>query len=323
MSILVVVGVFLAVLALVAASVFGVQRLLEDTSPDPGSAITDTGIDWDAPVNAPQLLKEDALSTISFWDRILARVDGIHIMKVHLAEADLRWSVGRLTAMMMLAGAATFAILWQMSWLSGLMVLLMAAAAAAAPYMAVRRRRRKRMAMLEEQFPEALDSLARAIRAGNPLSAALESLVGEIPGPLAGEFRKTLDERNLGTDWDAALEHLAERIPVAEISMFAAAVQLQSRTGGRLHEVLAKLAESMRDSAALKGEIRAIASHGRLTGLILTLLPLGIALMMSYVNPTHMLILWQLELGRDLIAAALASLVLAHVVIRKLMEIRI
>jgi tight adherence protein B len=319
----VVAGVFLGIFALVAGAMLGMRKVLEDVGPEAVPGLSENAIDWDEPVHAPQLLREETLSTISFWDRILARIDGIHIMRVHLAEADLRWSVGRLTAMMLLAGAATFAILWQMSWVAPLWALLAAVGAAGSPYLVVRRRRRKRLEKLEVQFPDALDSMARALRAGNPLVSAMETLAREIPSPLSGEFRKVLDERSLGTNWDVALGRLAERIPVAEVSMFVAAVQLQSRTGGRLHEVIAKLAESMRESAALKGEVRAIAAHGRLTGIILTLLPVAIAALMAYVNPGHMLILWRNELGRNLVAASLVSLVLAHLVIRKLLEIRI
>ncbi len=330
MTLLVIGAVFLATFALAAVAVIGGRKMMEQSAePLERQAGTDplaeegAVIDWDAPVNAPTLLREDSLSTISFWDRILAKVDGVHILRIQLAEAGLRWSVGRLTSLMLLSAAATFAILWKMSWLPGLAAAGIATLAGFAPYTVVHRRRKQRLFLLEDQFPDALDTLARALRAGNPLSAGMELLTREVPQPLAGEFRKTLDERNLGVNWERALEHLAERIPVTEVSVFVAAVQIQSRTGGKLHEVLTKLAENMRESAALKGEIRAIASHGQLTGTILTLLPVGIAAMMAIVNPAHILVLWTNEVGRMMVAAAIACLVLAHFVIRKLMEIEV
>ena len=307
------------------AAVLGSEPGRGDSIGDANSASSeeDFAFDWLTPVRAPGLLNADSLSTISLVDRLLARFDGIEFMKQHLAQSGMTWTVGRLTSMMMLAGSAMFAILWKMSWAATPVVLAVSVAAAAAPYLMVLRRRARRLAKLEEQFPEALDSLARSVRAGNALAAALELLAREAPQPLAGELRRTVNQRTLGGNWDQALEGLAGRVPVAEVSVFVGALQLQSRAGGKLHEVLAKLAETMRESAALKSEVRSIAAHGKLTGGILTILPLVIAGIMSYVNPQQMLVLWNDPVGHKLIWAAVGCLLLAHVVIRKLVDIRI
>lgn len=324
---------FLVVVAVIAAGRHLTAPATVDPAPKPTdldeeapmlvASTGDVNFDWLRPVHAPGLLDEESLSTISIWDRLLARFDGIEIMKQHLAQSGMRWTVGRLTSMMMLSGAATFAILWKMSWAGPTLVLGFSLAAAAGPYLMVLRRRAKRLAKIEEQFPEALDSLARSVRAGNALSAALELLARESPQPLAAELRRTANQRTLGGNWDQALEGLARRVPIAEVSVFVGALQLQSRAGGKLHEVLAKLSETMRESAALKSEVRAIAAHGKLTGGILTVLPVVIACMMSYVNPQQMLMLWNDPLGHKLIWAAVGCLVLAHVVIRKLVDIRL
>ncbi len=301
------------------------QPVLMDES-TPGTAAApdlDLEFDWLTPVKAPGLLNAESLSTISMWDRLLARFDGIEIMKQQLAQAGMQWSVGRLTAMMMLAGAATFAILWKMSWAATPVVIGLTLVSVAGPYLMVLRRRSKRLAGIEDQFPEALDSLARSVRAGNALAAALELLARESPQPLAGELRRTVNQRTLGGNWDQALEGLAQRVPTAEVSVFVGALQLQSRAGGKLHEVLSKLAETMRESASLRSEVRSIAAHGKLTGGILTILPVVIACIMSFVNPQQMLVLWNDPLGHKLIWAAVGCLALAHVVIRKLVDIRI
>ncbi len=295
----------------------------EEATAIPASSSSLIDFDWLTPVNVPGLLNAESLSAISVWDRLLARFDGIEIMKLHLAQSDVHWTVWRLTSMMMLSGGATLAILVKMSWAATPLALAASMAAAAGPYLMVLRRRKKRLAKLEEQFPEILDSLARSVRAGNALAPALELLAREAPQPLAGELRRTVNQRTLGGNWDQALEGLAQRVPVAEVSVFVGALQLQSRAGGKLHEVLAKLAETMRESAALKSEIRSIAAHGKLTGAILTILPVAIAVMMSYVNPPQMLILWNDPLGRTLIWVAIGCLVLAHFVIRNLVDIRI
>ncbi len=269
------------------------------------------------------LLRDEALSTITLWDGLLQRFDFVEIMKRRVAEAGMGWSVGRLTMFMLVAGTATLVALRMLPIVPRWMVLVLSCAAAAAPYLVVLRRRARRLRKLEQQLPDALDTLSRALRAGHPVQAALEILAREASAPLAYEFRKLADERALGLPLEEALDNLAERVPVSEISEFAAAVQMQSRTGGKLHDVLARLSENMRESEALKMEIESIAAHGKMTGGILTLMPIAIAVILAYTNPNQMAILWADPMGRNLIGAALVCLVLAHVVIRKLVDIRI
>jgi tight adherence protein B len=316
--------VFLGTFVLVAAAVlFGRHFLAARQPAPPQSETTGEESDWLESLEAPNLLKNEQLSTISFWHGFLARVDGVEILKMRIAEAGLRWSVGRVTAAMLLAGASTLTILIRMDWMPRLAIVFVALTAASVPYVVILRRRAKRLFQFEQQFPEALDTLARALRAGNTLGAALEVLARETKAPLSTEIRKTVDERTLGLTWEQALQNLAERVPILEVSMFVATVQLQTRTGGRLHEVLMKLSETMREAASLKGEVRAITAHGRMTGGILTLLPIGIAATMTYVNPDHLLSLYRHPFGKDLILAAILCLIAAHVVIRKLVDIRI
>jgi tight adherence protein B len=140
---------------------------------------------------------------------------------------------------------------------------------------------------------------------------------------VAPELKKVAAEAALGVGWQRALENLSQRVPLLEVNLFGAAVVLHSRTGGKLSEVIAGVAETMRESLALQGEVRSLAAHGKLTGLILTVLPIGIATMMMFVSPSYMLILYNHPLGPALIGAAITCLVLAHFVIRKLVDIKI
>jgi tight adherence protein B len=314
--------VFLGTFTLAALAVLFSRRVLVRNRPETQQRLQDDS-DWLASLQSPNLLKEEQLSTISFWDRILARFDGIELLKKRIAEAGLRWSVGRVTAMMMLSGASTGVILNGLDWVPRYITVAAVGLALATPYLMVLRRRSKRMAAFELQFPDALDTVARAIRAGNTLGAALDILAREAKPPVSTEIRKTVDERSLGLTWEQALQNLAGRVPTLEVNMFVAAIQLQTRTGGRLHEVLAKLSESMREAASLKGEVRAISAHGRLTGSLLTILPIIIAGTMAYVNPGHLASLWNHPAGKDLITASVACLVAAHLVIRKLTDVKI
>jgi tight adherence protein B len=314
-SVLVFLTTFLAAGLAVLIGWFALQRMgAEALAQD----ISDRLLD-----ESPRLLKEESLSTISPWARVLERSDFVRIMHRHLLQAGLTWSVGRITLLMLLASSVALGITMQFEWVPGWAGLLIAVVVGALPYLYILRCRAKRFRQFEENFPDALDSLARSLRAGHPFAAAMDIVAGECEQPVAAEMHQTAVEGNLGTSWEQALSNLVERVPLVEVSMFASAVQLQNRTGGKLNEVLATLAENMRESVSLKGEVRALAAHGKLTGTVLTVLPIVIAGVMVVVNPSYLAILIHYPDGKYLIAAAVACLVLAHFVIRRIVDIKI
>jgi len=212
---------------------------------------------------------------------------------------------------------------WQSALLPQWLAMTIAIAAGAIPLILIRALRARRFRHFGEQFPEALDSLARALKAGYPLSAAVDLMAMEQPEPVAGEMRRLKEQWKLGVGWDQALSDLAGRVPMAEVSMFVAAVKLQNRVGGRLNDVLSRLGESMRDNQVFESEVRSIAAHSKITGTILTILPLAIGLMMYAVNPGYVLTLFYREEGRLMLLAILAANVTAHIVIRKLTQVKI
>jgi tight adherence protein B len=273
--------------------------------------------------SGPRLLKDESLSTISPWAKILERSDLIRIMHRHLQQAGLTWSVGRITLVMLLSASVAQAVCMEFEWMPEWADALIAAAVACLPYLYILQRRAKRFRAFEENFPDALDSLARSLRAGHPFAGALEIVAEECEPPVSIELHQTAIEGNLGTSWQDALNNLAERVPLLEVSMFASAVELQSRTGGKLNEVLMKLAENMREASALKGEVHALAAHGRMTGLVLTVLPLGICAVMMIVNPSYLAILIHHPYGKYLIAGALVCLAAAHFVISRVVDIKV
>jgi tight adherence protein B len=314
-SVLVFLTTFLAAGLAVLISWFALERLgAQAAAEDMSEHLLD---------DSPRLLKEDSLSTISLWARLLEKSDFIHIMQRHLLQAGLTWSVGRVTLLMLLAASVALGFTMQFEWLPGWADLAIAVAVGALPYLYILRCRARRFRQFEENFPDALDSLARALRAGHPFPAAMETLGDECEQPVSGEMHQTAVEGNLGTSWDEALSHLAERVPLLEVSMFASAVQLQNRTGGKLNEVLGTLAENMREAVSLKGEVRALAAHGKLTGGVLTVLPIGIAAVMMVVNPSYLGVLVHHPYGKYMIGGAVVCLVAARFVIRRIVDIRI
>ena len=314
-AILVFFTTFLAAALAVLISWFALQRMgAEAMAADVSEHLLD---------EAPPLFKDDALSTILPWAKLLDRSDFFRIMQRHLLQADLAWSVGRITLSMLLAGAVAVAIAMRFEWIPGWAILPIGAAVGMIPYLYVLHRRAKRFRQFEENFPDALDSIARSMRAGHPFAAAMDIVADECEAPVAAEMRQTAIDGNLGTSWDQALHNLAERVPLLEVSMFASAVQLQTRTGGKLNEVLEKLAGNMRESVSLKGEVRALAAHGKLTGMVLTVLPIVICGVMLLVNPSYLATLFYHPYGKYLIAGAVICLVLAHFVIRRVVDIQL
>ncbi len=273
--------------------------------------------------DASGVLKNESISSISPWAWLLRRSDLAAILRRNLAQAELSWSVGRVTLLMLLSWAVTLAILMREDWMPGWGAAAIATGVALLPYIYIRHRKTKRYRKFEEGFPDALDSLARAMRAGHPFASAMQVVSGESDPPVSTELRQVAAEGNFGASWELALQGLAERMPLLEVNLFMAAVQMQNRTGGKLGEVLAKLAETMRESTSLKGEVRALAAHGKLTGAVLTILPLVIVGMMLVVNPAYIMTLFTTPYGKYMVAAAVACLILAHFVIRKIVDIRV
>jgi len=224
---------------------------------------------------------------------------------------------------MLLTASVALAIAMREERIPGIVAVLIAVLVGSLPYWYIVRRRAKRFRQFEENFPDALDSLARALRAGHPFTAGVEIVAQECEAPVSTELRKAAAEANLGASWEQALANLSDRVPLLEVSMFAAAVQMQSRTGGKLNEVLGKLAENMREATSLRGEVRALAAHGKMTGAVLTVLPLVIAGMMMIVNPSYLTVLVYHPYGKYLISGAIVCLVLAHIVIRRIVDIKI
>ena len=269
------------------------------------------------------IFKKDELSSITLWNSFLSKLDFIAILGRTLDQAGVAWTAGRMTMAMLFCATVATALTWDSPWIPSWLAMLLVPMAALIPYFWILKKRTARFRKFREAFPDALDTFARALRAGSPVAGAIQSVGEETPDPVGQELRKLLAENMLGMPLDQALDNLANRIPTTEVSLFVSALQIHGRTGGRLGDVMARLSESIRDSVALEGEVRSVAAHGKLTGLILTMLPVGIAGMMTFVSPGYLKILIDYPIGKDLIAAAIGCLILAHFVIRKLVQIEI
>lgn len=269
------------------------------------------------------LLRSEALSTLSGYNVLLSQLSFVPKLKVLLQQASVDWSVGRVIAMMLLCGVLVLNFALRTDLVPGIGAVLLAAVAAAAPLVYLVRLRDKRYREIEEQLPEGLDYLSRAVVAGNSLPMSMELMADEVGGSLSIEVRKTVDEYNLGSPMEQVLRSLPDRLPMIDVQFFVSAVLTQSRTGGNLHDLLDTLSETIRERASLKGQVRAVTANGRLTAIILTALPLLIAGMMFLVNSNYLMVLVTNPLGKVLIFCAICAQVAAYFVINKIVDIEV
>ena len=177
------------------------------------------------------------------------------------------------------------------------------------------------MLTFEEQFPEAIDLLARALRAGHALTTGLNMVAEELPQPIAGEFKLLYDQQNYGLPLPHALRNFAERIPSLDARFFVTAVLTQRDAGGNLSEVLDNLASIIRERFKLKRQVRVISAHGRITGWVLSILPTALALFIAFTNPAKYRIFYTDPFGMQMIGFALVLQVIGVIIIKKIVTI--
>jgi tight adherence protein B len=183
--------------------------------------------------------------------------------------------------------------------------------------------RSRRMAKFEEQFPEALDLLSRALRAGHAFQTAMGMVADDLKEPVGPEFRKTFDQQNFGLPLRDALFQLADRIPLMDVRFFTTAVLIQRDTGGNLAEILDNLSHVVRERFRIRREIRTKTAHGRFTGLVLLALPAGLGVILTVLNPDHMNLLFNHRIGHMLIGAAIVMQTVGFFWIRKILDLEV
>ncbi len=206
------------------------------------------------------------------------------------------------------AGVATAALAGPLLALPLPVVLLGALAAAfAAARLWISQRRRAGLLRIEIQFALALGVIIRCVRAGLPVVEAMRAVAAELPAPTGNEFRRCVDQVQLGMDFDEALEALAGRCPLADYRFFAVSVALQRQTGGNLAETLDNLAETVRRRRALRDRAHALTAEAKATVVVLALLPLGVAALLLFVSPDYIITMVTTTAGRNLLGIALVA----------------
>ncbi len=269
------------------------------------------------------LIQHEDVTTGKLIQKILHRLQLNERLKVAIEQAGLKWNAARTIHGSLALFLVAFTIVWYMAPNYREAAPFAAAGAGVLPILFVVKKRAARLRQFEEQFPEVLEFLSRAMRAGHAFSVSLEMIHSEFREPVAGEFKRTFDEQNLGMPLDVALTKMGERVPSMDVHFFISAVLLQKRTGGNLAELLDKLATLIRERFKLRGRIRAISAHGRMTGTVLTLIPVVVGLMMCWVTPGYAQFFKEDDLGKAMIGAAVGLQLIGYGIIRKIVSIEV
>ncbi|MEO8052016.1 MAG: type II secretion system F family protein [Acidobacteriota bacterium] len=240
-----------------------------------------------------------------------------------MEQAGLNWPPARLIHLTIMTLGSVTAIGWLFLPLPKLLVLGMAFAAAALPWMYVYRKRKARLHKFEELFPETLEFISRSMRAGHAFSVSLEMIHREFPEPISAEFRRTFEEHNLGLPIEVALQKLAKRVPSLDVHFFVSAVLLQKRTGGNLAEILDKLAYVIRERFKLRGRIRAVSAHGKMTATALSLIPVAVAVLMFYTNPEYVKFFFTDDVGQIMLGSAVGLQLIGYGIMQKIVKIEV
>lgn len=271
---------------------------------------------------AAALLKSpERLSNVPTLDRLLTPLGRVAApLQRTITQSGLKVTLGTVLLASACLAALGFFVVHTYLHLT-LVAAVVAAIAACIPYGYVARARGQRMLKFEEQFPEAIDLLSRALRAGHALTTGLSMVAEELPQPIGSEFQMLYDQQNFGLPLSHALRNFAERIPSLDARFFVTAVLTQKEAGGNLSEVLDNLASIIRDRFKVKRQVRVISAHGRITGWVLSALPTTLALFFCFMNPEKYSTFYRDPLGMQLIAGALFLQLIGVVIIKKIVNI--
>ena len=273
-------------------------------------------------VNKIRLARDELLSEIPSVNEILKRVQFVKWVKRMIDQSDLHLTVMRLFMFMGVAGLLGALAVTMLS--ANLLIALgVGCVTGFVPLWHVMRKRKQRLDKFMADLPDTLELMSRALSSGHAFSEALHMVSKEMPDPIATEFRRTYEEQNLGLSVKIALENMGERVPLLDLHLCITAIMIQRETGGNLSEILEKVSTTIRERFRILEDLNTLTTSSRMSAYVLCGMPVFIALVVSYINPDYMSIMWRTEKGHQLLLAACVLQGLGMAVIRKIMQIKV
>lgn len=288
-------------------------------------AFLESALATDRKTSAEQMVdirKEELLSAVPWINRLLAKIEIAPRLSALLYQANLKWTAGGMI-LMSLACFAFPAYLIYLRTGAAPLALLIGAVMSGIPLAFVLQKRNQRFNKFEQQIPEALDLMVSALRAGHSLASSLGLVARESPEPIGPEFKICHEEQNYGLEMRTAMDNLVARVPLQDVRIVATAILIQKESGGNLAEVLEKAAHVIRERFRLKRQIRVHTAQGRLTGWILTFLPVVLGVALYMVSPDTMSILWKRAVGREMLFGASVMTLIGGLIIRKIVRMEV
>lgn len=268
------------------------------------------------------LVRSEAVERLTWLEPLLIRFPRRHDFQHFLDQADIGWSVG--TFVMLTIGlAAAFGLATLIALGMWIAALGAAVFGALLPYLFASRKRKQRYAAFEEFFPESIDLLGRAVRAGHAFSTGLRVVAEESPEPVSTEFRQVYEEQKFGLPLSESLLAMSDRLAILDVRIFVTAVLIQLESGGNLAEILDNLAKIIRDRFKFRRQLRVHTAHGRMTGMVLVSAPIVAGLGMWFLNPDYMRVLFDEPLGRVMLVTAAGFQLLGFIFIRRIMDVEV
>ena len=284
------------------------------------SAVETLGPEWEGV--SPELIKQIQLSNIDWLNDLLQRWRLAHNLKQLISQAESSWSVPMLAGISAACGIAGFAISYmslpEPAVCAAVSILFMAL-----PIFWLQFKRGRRVRRFSQGLPDAVDLIIRALRAGHSVSAAIEIVSQEAEEPVRSEFREVYTQENFGLPHREALLQLAKRVPSADLRFVVTAMLVQKETGGNLVDILERTATVIRERLRIEGEVRIYTAQGRLTGVILSLLPLIMFFLINLANPGYSRILLDDPLGRKMVYTGAAAMIVGGMLIRKIVKVKV
>ncbi len=242
------------------------------------------------------LLKSDGLSGIPLLHQTLKKIQSMEQGNALLSQAGMSWSVGHFVLLSLLAGAVGLCI--GSFKLGPLGAMAGGGVGVVIPYLILKFKKKRRVKKFEKQLPEALDLLARGLKAGHAFASGLQLVASEMDNPIGFEFFKTFKEYTHGLDLNTALLNLCGRMDLRDLRYFTTAVMIQRETGGNLADILDKIASLIRERFKLRNQVKALTAEGRLSGWVLMLMPPVLVLVLLRLNPEYIMLMYTHPLGR-------------------------
>lgn len=268
------------------------------------------------------ILRDELMSQIPALHKGLSRLKVAHRLDTLLRQAESPMRVGELLLFTLVFGAVGFGLGYFVgrSLISG---VVGCGAMGCLPIVNVVRRKRKRVRSFVSQFPDALDLMTSALRAGHAFTGAIQLVADEMPDPVSSEFRETFDEQNLGLSFKEALLNMADRVDSMDVRFFVIAMVIQRETGGNVAEILEKISYTIRERFKILGQLRSLTADARLSGIVLALLPVFVGLIITLINPGYISFLFKDPTGRIMLGIAGTMMIIGYIWIRRIVNIEV